>query len=37
MRPIQQLVQETQSPNIQKEINPINDLNNKELEDKVSS
>ncbi len=26
---------ETQSPNIQKEITPINDLNNKELEDKV--
>ncbi len=29
------LNQETQSPNIQKEINPVNDLNNKELEDKV--
>ena len=29
------LNQETQSPNIQKEITPVNDLNNKELEDKV--
>ena len=29
------LNQETQSPNIQKEITPVNDLKNKELEDKV--
>ena len=29
------LNQETQSPNNQKEITPVNDLNNKELEDKV--
>ena len=29
------LNQETQSPNVQKEITPVNDLNNKELEDKV--
>ena len=29
------LNQETQSPNIQKEITTVNDLNNKELEDKV--
>ena len=29
------LNQETQSLNVQKEINPVNDLNNKELEDKV--
>ena len=32
---ISKLNQETQSPNIQKEITPVNDLNNKELEDKV--
>ena len=32
---ISKLNQGTQSPNIQKEITPINDLNNKELEDKV--
>ena len=29
------LNQETQSPNVQKDITPANDLNNKELEDKV--
>ena len=29
------LNQETQSPNVQKEITPVNDLNDKELEDKV--
>ena len=32
---ISKLNQETQSPNVQKETTSVNDLNNKELEDKV--